>query len=472
MGDVRKLKASKRIPQVAPNGNMYFCLDFDIILKFGLTEMTAELRWKENGKQMRSPPATIFPEIAKSKSQQAMRSSKTFTHNVAPAEYREDQSLGRDDSQLRIEIEKLEKQNETLKMVNRDMEEELARLQKESKNFHNEVSRLYAEAEKLRQLHVAYSQDALARMENYCTHLRQEMACFREENQRTRKLLENRTTELQSVHLFMDQADSLSGADIIRMVDALNAEIQQYAALMADSLDHLQANLEESLTTETLKIAQFWVGEDIAQVLLEQRDHKHFDSSLVQLALQVCLVRSCEVIINTWVLNDANSDAAVKEIYTQIYEEEKQATAGRWRSMIERHAGATEGLTGFELVEGMAAVLTLTDWAGHNLEGRLDEFQDTLILVGTLAHKLRTALGEIASMDLIPLVCESGCEFDPETMEDTYANDKRSGQRKKGREHVAGCTGLGLKRWVKVENNVQCSIILKPKVILFEALKE
>ncbi|KAG6824272.1 hypothetical protein H0H87_012153, partial [Tephrocybe sp. NHM501043] len=52
----------------------------------------------------------------------------------------------------------------------------------------------------------------------------------------TRDQLAERTSELQSVQSFISQADALSGADVVNMAAALNAEIHQCAALMADSL--------------------------------------------------------------------------------------------------------------------------------------------------------------------------------------------------------------------------------------------
>ncbi|KAG5636035.1 hypothetical protein H0H81_009308 [Sphagnurus paluster] len=132
------------------------------------------------------------------------------------------------------------------------------------------------------------------------------------EHERTRASLKERAAELHSANLFLNQGDLMSVADIITMVNALNAEILQGAAVLADSLDY--GHRRATLTPEAIAETKAWVGEDLAQALLVHVDE--FDPTVVQLALQVCLVHICKWIIETWTFTN---DAAFEKIYQKIY---------------------------------------------------------------------------------------------------------------------------------------------------------
>ncbi|KII95456.1 hypothetical protein PLICRDRAFT_170106 [Plicaturopsis crispa FD-325 SS-3] len=47
-------------PRYGPSGNSYFYMEYDIVLLFGLTEMKAQISWKENGQEKRSPTAIVY----------------------------------------------------------------------------------------------------------------------------------------------------------------------------------------------------------------------------------------------------------------------------------------------------------------------------------------------------------------------------------------------------------------------------
>ncbi|KAG5651981.1 hypothetical protein H0H81_006723 [Sphagnurus paluster] len=199
--------------------------------------------------------------------------------------------------EIRRERDSVKREKGVVKRESILMNRQLANLQKKNTDVQNEALRLRMEAKDLQ----------LESVKGQCRQAETQHDLARES-------LKERTSELQSAQLFLNQADSLSGADIIGMVNALNAEILQGAALMAHSFDSMRGGLvptAEAITQTTLS-----VGEDLAQVLSEQRDQIHFDSTLVQLALQVCLVRCCKRIVETWALKD---DRAVKRIYEQIY---------------------------------------------------------------------------------------------------------------------------------------------------------
>ncbi|KIK58160.1 hypothetical protein GYMLUDRAFT_228044, partial [Collybiopsis luxurians FD-317 M1] len=45
-----------------PSGALYYDLEFDVVLLFGLTELKAQIAWKKDGVEMRSPAAVVYEE--------------------------------------------------------------------------------------------------------------------------------------------------------------------------------------------------------------------------------------------------------------------------------------------------------------------------------------------------------------------------------------------------------------------------
>jgi len=90
---------------------------------------------------------------------------------------------------------------------------------------------------------------------------------------------------------------------------------------------------------EAVQVARRCIGEDLMQVLISksvQSGEHDFDPTLVQLALQVCLVRCCKAIVESWTL--AEGERILKDIYKNIFARDKQSAAGRWRSMTQAYA--------------------------------------------------------------------------------------------------------------------------------------
>ncbi|KAE9395088.1 hypothetical protein BT96DRAFT_923111 [Gymnopus androsaceus JB14] len=57
------------ISQVSPkrlrnprNGLIYYETEYDVILLFGLTELKAQIAWKENGVEKRSPAQVVYEQ--------------------------------------------------------------------------------------------------------------------------------------------------------------------------------------------------------------------------------------------------------------------------------------------------------------------------------------------------------------------------------------------------------------------------
>ncbi|KAG5718628.1 hypothetical protein E4T56_gene16512 [Termitomyces sp. T112] len=59
VSDVSKLKQNLRRKR-GRDGRFYYCLDYDIILQFGLTELKAQTCWREHGQEKRSPAKILY----------------------------------------------------------------------------------------------------------------------------------------------------------------------------------------------------------------------------------------------------------------------------------------------------------------------------------------------------------------------------------------------------------------------------
>jgi hypothetical protein len=167
---------------------------------------------------------------------------------------------------------------------------------------------------------------------------------------------------------------------------------------------------------------------------------------------------------------------------------EEQAVSGRWRSMTRAHAiptDITEWAAAY-IVRGLVDVLTVAGWAAQENKNAalIAKFQERLSIIVNLTLELRKGIGEdITSAYIAPQLFSYGEKFDAHVMDDTYADNRRSGEQvhgeageggsssvSSGEEVVAGTTEIGLARAVKGQW-YQFEVMLKPKVVLCSALQ-
>jgi hypothetical protein len=143
------------------------------------------------------------------------------------------------------------------------------------------------------------------------------------EHQHTLQLLEAKMSELKGAEAFLAKEDSLSGADVITMVDSLNAEILQVAAFMADRLGDARRNentvKEEAGTAHENAVRS--VGELVVRNLESRLVQPMSDDDYMglQIALQICLAYSCSWIIDSWIPG-WKGGGFLAAIYSQINE--------------------------------------------------------------------------------------------------------------------------------------------------------
>ncbi|KAF8058639.1 hypothetical protein FPV67DRAFT_511804 [Lyophyllum atratum] len=60
VADTRRFKSILRTPMRGRDSTLYYRMEYDVILNFGLTELTAQLCWEEQGKEKRSPAEIVY----------------------------------------------------------------------------------------------------------------------------------------------------------------------------------------------------------------------------------------------------------------------------------------------------------------------------------------------------------------------------------------------------------------------------
>ena len=141
----------------------------------------------------------------------------------------------------------------------------------------------------------------------------------------TVKLLEERTADLKGAQAFLTTVDRYAGAEIMKMVEELNAEIFQGAALVSELLG--EGNTFEvderkrrngQLTRGERDYLTRFIGSNLAEHLSTKSKQLQVDPFPLQLAVQAILTSWCVYMANNFYPGPAGSD--LKEIYRRIWE--------------------------------------------------------------------------------------------------------------------------------------------------------
>ena len=159
---------------------------------------------------------------------------------------------------------------------------------------------------------------------------RDESRVVKEKYAQALALLDTRTKELRGAEAFLTKADTLSGADVISMLNALNSEIYQTAALVAESFqfqpkklvqgcDTLEEHPEEQGEvdmTEVYQSATDILGSRMVELLKSSAHHD--DPTLVQIAFQAGMAAYSNWIVSAWDFEDPDDERLLGEIYGRL----------------------------------------------------------------------------------------------------------------------------------------------------------
>ncbi|KAK0222694.1 hypothetical protein EDD85DRAFT_752265, partial [Armillaria nabsnona] len=236
-----------------------------------------------------------------------------------------------------------------------------------------------------------------------------------------RRLLDTRGKELRDTQMFLTKADTYSFAEIKDMVEGLNSEVLQIAAMMVDEFDckGRDAGMRdefEDLTTAVMQMRKV-LGEPMVRLLQNHKD-RDMHIEVVQKSIQAILVNATSHFISCWSSNNPMS-SVFQDMYHHIRTSKNPAVAGRWRAMtreITKYVLDTNFDERFSwfLLESLRDVLHVAGWSNADTEKRMvDKFGERLNVLVTLVKKLDRAIGEgITSRDLDVLMVEAGEQFD------------------------------------------------------------
>ena len=140
----------------------------------------------------------------------------------------------------------------------------------------------------------------------------------------TVKLLDERTASLKDAQTFLTNDDRYGKAEITKMVEALNAEIFQGAALVSEPLgdgnpfeeNERRGNVQ--LTRGDRDYLTKFIGPTLIEHLSTKSKQVQVDPFPLQLAVQAILTRWCIFMVNSFHLGPASN--YLKEIYRRIWE--------------------------------------------------------------------------------------------------------------------------------------------------------
>jgi len=152
-----------------------------------------------------------------------------------------------------------------------------------------------------------------------------------EKQLQTTKLLEERTADLKGAQTFLTTVDRYAGADIMKMVVALNAEIFQGAALISELLGDenttLKVDEKRKDSAKSIQAAKDGLAPHIGLELFEHLSTNskqvQLDPLPLQLAVQAILTSWCVFMVGRFHAGPSGDDLG--EIYRRIWESGKRS---------------------------------------------------------------------------------------------------------------------------------------------------
>ncbi|KAG5644290.1 hypothetical protein DXG03_008708 [Asterophora parasitica] len=275
--------------------------------------------------------------------------------------------------------------------------------------------------------------------------------------QTTIRILEETALELKGANLFLTKEDTISSADVISMVDDVNAEIMHIAAFMAEMLDDRGRGQERERQGKTAerKFNLQAMGEPLVQ-LLRQSTTQSLDPMTIQIALQLSLAETCAIIVGSWFPGVWKGEDVLWKVYSSLKKSAAQAVIGRWRAI-------TRSQTKYEdchspvllyMIRRVEDVLSLAGWPKHRPENSrlLEQFEEKLDGLVTMALRLHRALGEdIVSGELKAQFIYPNTRFDEMAMDEAFQGEQGI---------IDGMSGN------------QVDVLRKPKVVLATVLED
>ncbi|KIY71909.1 hypothetical protein CYLTODRAFT_86697 [Cylindrobasidium torrendii FP15055 ss-10] len=305
--------------------------------------------------------------------------------------------------------------------------------------------------------------------------VKKEVARLSETQALTMALLHSRTEELTAAEAYLNKADATSEAEIVDELDALNVEILQTAATMAETFTFGRSEGSEELRRAADNEVVNTLGTRMIDLL--QKSTHNEDPLAVQIALQAVLCAYMEWIITSWYFEGKEGDTLLGDIYNAILETD-QSIAGRWRALTRKYAVQTFAHGSSDIHQQLVDVVMenlVNVLISAGLDSDTEQISESVVaqftghtseMVKRAAH-LNWLMGQtITSCELAPLYLVPDNPFDEEFMEDTF------GQGPENPDELILCTtDLGLARSERLaDGNWQKLVLKKPRVTLLSGV--
>ncbi|KAF9045119.1 hypothetical protein BJ165DRAFT_1611307 [Panaeolus papilionaceus] len=290
-------------------------------------------------------------------------------------------------------------------------------------------------------------------------------------------LLGVRTNELKDAKTFLTMEDKFSAADVLKMVEALNAEIFQASAYLAGLVKDVpkkqmkRVKWPQCISQEAYKTIQKRVGPALMDFIEEKGPDNRRDPLALQLAFQAILVWWATYMVNNFADGPVGSEIGL--LYKYIRETEPQAVSARWRAITSEKMGKLMMPTFTNFITYAIGGILKMGGATFPQGGRNALAVQESILQIEKAWKQIKATGKegIISCEIDLVYSDPGSPFNPATMEDSYQDVGMYSPSDMVDVTVLCPVAVGLKRsWAKRSDGGQFSlqheILLKPKVVL------
>ncbi|KIK43055.1 hypothetical protein CY34DRAFT_804218 [Suillus luteus UH-Slu-Lm8-n1] len=424
------------------------------------------------------PPAPLPSSVTRS-----MSSQMIVRDNQNP----EVEQLKKQLASSKRENEKWAAESKVAEVTLRDMTAALRAARTEEQWLNDELSKKKSENHSLRQeieeststsrslgAKLQETESVLASTRQALDAATNQLKAMSEQKAQLHTLLNDRTFELKGAQSFLTTADTSSGADVISMLQRLNAEVLQSAAYMAESMvDTFSFESGGVVRNEAYEVVTGLFGQSLAHYLATKK-HKD-DPLLIQITFQSCFIKFLEIVICSLSLHGEDVNRVLCSTYERIRCGEAQAISGRWRALTNAYANNHEEsqliasfmphLTGcFCNIMLAAGCSVAPDILHASVEKKLS---DRVVLLFKLALQLnKIVMEEITSADLRTITVPFETTYSAEQMEDAYVD----GDPATGGVRVLCTTDIGLMRITRMatsgEKQWDDKLLLKPKVAL------
>ena len=207
-----------------------------------------------------------------------------------------------------------------LKEEHHRIRDELTQARATIENYDRELTRRNKELRQASQ-YIDHLQQEIQRSKDSNNSLQNELNNVHQQLKDTKALSEVRGKELFGTQVFLTKADTLSISEVGEKVTALNEEIFQAAATLGEALTHKRRELSQTDLDDAVTVSQQMVGEKMTSILItqSQKQEPEINPLLVQVVLQIFMVKFCVSKIQSWYPSDSSIGGFLSAIYSEIH---------------------------------------------------------------------------------------------------------------------------------------------------------